>query len=139
MLAGSLGAGVALYLFSRFGPSAGTHRGFVVASALIVLLVSALVVHDWLTWRRLRRVAVDDQFLYVADYGGAEEVAIPWGKVVRVTQWRGRTLRPVTIHLGSPPGTKQCVRFQPRTVEWGWALSEDKVVGELRELANLRR
>jgi hypothetical protein len=102
-----------------------------------VLILAILIVKDWRTWRRLKQVAVDDRFLYVSDYVDSEEVAIPLSDIMRVTQWRGRTLRPVTVYLRFSAKFGTHVRFQPKVEGWGWAWQEDKVVQELRTLANL--
>ena len=82
---------------------------------------------------------VDDQILYVSEYGDTEEVAVPLSNIVRVTQWRGRTFRIVTVHLRSPCEMGQRLQFQPKKVEWGWAFKEDRIVQELRVLANVHR
>lgn len=138
MLGGSLGAGVALYVLVRLQSAVGIHRELVALAVVIVLITTALVVNDWLTWRRLKKVAVDDHFLYVCGYTDSEEVAIPFSDIVRVTQWRGKTLRPVTIYLRSPARYGECIQFQPKIEEWGWAWKEDRVAEELRTLANVQ-
>jgi hypothetical protein len=139
MLGGLLGAGVGLYVLIRMQSSVGTRRELVVAPAVVIAMIwSVLVVHDWRTWRRLKQVAVDDRFLYVSDYSDSEEVTIPLSDIVRVTQWRGRTLRTVTVYLRSPSKFGQRIQFQPKIEAWGWAWKEDKVVQELRTLANVQ-
>ena len=105
-----------------------------------VLSWSALVVRDCLTWRRLKKVAVDDHFLYVSDYSDSKQVAIPFGDIVRVTQRHGRTLRTVTVYLRAPSEFGERIQFQPQVEkgEWGWAWQENRVVHELRKLANVQ-
>jgi hypothetical protein len=137
MLGGSLGAGLGLYVLIRMQSPVGIRRELVVALAVVMVMIwGALIVNDWRTWRRLRQVAVDDRFVYVSDYSDAEEVTIPLSDIVRVTQWRGRTLRTVTVYLRSPSKFGRRIQFQPKIEEWGWAWKEDKVVQELRTLAN---
>jgi hypothetical protein len=137
MLGGSLGAGLGLYDLIRMQSPVGIRRELVVALAVVMVMIwGALIVNDWRTWRRLRQVAVDDRFVYVSDYSDAEEVTIPLSDIVRVTQWRGRTLRTVTVYLRSPSKFGRGIQFQPKIEEWGWAWKEDKVVQELRTLAN---
>jgi hypothetical protein len=129
---------VALYLLVRLQPSVGRSRELVGIAIIMVLIVSALIVKDRLTWRRLKKVAVDDHFLYVSDYSDTDEVTIPLSDIVRVTQWRGKTLRTVTVHLRSPSKFGKRIQFQPTLEkgEWGWAWQENRVVHELRRLAN---
>jgi hypothetical protein len=139
LVGGSLGVGVALLLLVRMQSSVGIPRELVVAVAgAVVLIWSTLVVKDCLTWRSLRRVALDEHFLYVSAYDDSEEIVVPLTDIVRITQLRGRTLRTVTVHLRSRSKYGDRIRFQPHIEEWGWALTEDKIVQELRMLANLQ-
>ena len=138
MLGGSVGVGVALTVLAQLQGSVGIRRELVVTIMIAtVLILAILIVKDWRTWRRLKQVAVDDRFLYVSDYADSEEVAVPLSDIMRVTQWRGRTLRPVTVYLRFSAKFGTHVRFQPKVEGWGWAWQEDKVVQELRTLANL--
>lgn len=139
LLGVSLGVGVALFVMVRLQSSGGIPREPVLAAAGVVGLIwSTLVAKDVLTWRRLRRVAIDDHFLYVSAYGDSDELVVSLGDIVRVTQWRGRTLRAVTVHLRSRSKYGDRIKFQPQIEDWGWALTEDKIVQELRMLANLQ-
>jgi hypothetical protein len=81
-------------------------------------------------------VAVDQRFLYVSDSSDTAEVAIPFDQIVRVTQRRGKQLRPVSVYLRPSSAAGSPIRFQPAR-EWGWAWKEDPVVHELRRLARL--
>ena len=128
---------MALTVLAQLQGSIGIRRELLVTVMIVLVLILAiLIVKDWRTWRRLKQVAVDDRFLYVSDYADSEEVAVPLSDIMRVTQWRGRTLRPVTVYLRSPAKFGAHLQFQPK-VGWGWAWQEDKVVQELRTLANL--
>jgi hypothetical protein len=140
MLGGSLGTGVALYVLARLH-SLGVNRELVVALAVVqVLILSALIVKDWRTWGRLKQVAVDDRFLYVSDYPTSVEVAVPLSDIVRVTQRRGKMIRPATLYLRSPSQFGEHIQFQPivEKGETGWAWQENRVVEELRTLANVQ-
>jgi hypothetical protein len=88
----------------------------------------------------LKKVAVDSDFLYVSDSSDAEEIAIPLSDIVRVTQRHGRTLRTVTVDLRSPSKFGERIQFQPMLEkgEWGWSWEDNRVVHQLRRLANLQ-
>ncbi len=135
-IGGLVGAAVALYVLSRIQASSRIRPELFAIGVAIVAIVITLVVKDQLTRRGLKRVAVDDRFLYVSNYSDSNEVAIPLDNIVRVTQWRGRTFRPVSIDLRLPTQFGTRIRFQPKP-EWGWAYTENAVVDELRTLAHL--
>lgn len=131
-------AGLAVGLFVLFRLQAATGWGwplFAVAAFQVTIVVIAFM-GDVTLRRDLKRVAVDDRFLYVVDDRGAEEVAIPLDHVVRVKQRRAKRLRPISIYLRSPSRFGSRIRFLPPP-EFGWAWTEDRVVGELRKLAGL--
>jgi hypothetical protein len=140
MLGGSLGLGGGLYVLVKLQSSIGMSRELVVIAVVMVLIVNALVIKDCLMWRRLKKVAADDHFLYVSDYADSEQVVIPVSDIVRVTQRHGRTLRAVTVYLRSPSKFGGRIQFQPALErgEWGWAWQENRVVHELRRLANIQ-
>jgi hypothetical protein len=133
---GLVGAGVALYVLSRIQASTGPRPLLFAIAVAIVAIVIAIVVKDQLTRRDLKRVAVDDRFLYVSSYSDSSEEVIPLTDIVRVTQRRGRTFRPISVYLRSPSRFGTRIRFQPKP-EWGWAFTENTVVDELRRLAHL--
>lgn len=105
----------------------------------LALALGAAMSVTWFLRRGLKKVSVDDGFLYVADYPDSQEVAVPLSDITRVTQWRGRGLRPDTVHLRSASHFDGRIRFQPalREGESLVGLKENRVVGELRELAGL--
>ena len=140
LFGGSLGLGGGLYVLVKLQSSIGRSRELAIIAIVMVLIVSALIVKDCLTWRRLKKVAADDHFLYVSDYSDSEQIVIPLSDIVRVTQKHGRTLRTVTVHLRSPAKFGERIQFQPTLEkgEWGWAWQENRVVHELRRLANLQ-
>ena len=135
-IGGVIGAGMALWILSGLNAPSEIRPWPYVLDAVIVLLVGGLIVKDRFTRRDLKRVEVDDGFLYVSEYAGPSQAAIPLNDIVSVTQWRGRTLRPVSVYLRSPSTFGTRIRFQPKR-GWGWAITEDSVVGELRKRANL--
>ena len=130
------GATVALLVLVRLQERIGVTWPFVAAGAAILAVVASLIVIDERLRRTLKHVAADERYLYVADHVGAADVAIPLGEIVRVTQWRGRSVRPVTVHLRSPLGSARRIRFLP-TFERGVAWQEDAIVRQLRRLARL--
>lgn len=134
---GVVGATVALYLLSRVHASFG-HRPELIAVAIaVVAIVGGLAFNDRRIQRTLKRVAVDEQFLYVSAYADSREAVIPLSEIIRVTQQHGKTLRPVSIDLRSPSIVGDRIRFQPMA-ELGWAVHDNTVVDELRKLAHLR-
>lgn len=139
LIAGSVGVLVTYFLVLRFQPLIGFDRS-PVATAIVMgsVWVLLVVVTYRRSWRPLKRVAVDERFLYVSEYGNSNEIAIAFTQIVRVTQWRGKTFRPVTVHLRSRSKFSDRIKFQPiATGELGWAWSENRIVGELRVLAKL--
>ena len=140
LLGGSPGLGGAFYVLVKLQASIGRSRELAVIAVVIVLTWSVLVIKNCLTWRRLKKVAMDEHFLYVSDYSDSEQVAIPLSNIVRVTQGRGRTLRTVTVYLRSPSKFGKRIQFQPTLEkgEWRWAWQENTVVSELRKLANVQ-
>ncbi|HLA73593.1 MAG TPA: hypothetical protein VK624_18955 [Steroidobacteraceae bacterium] len=139
LIAGSLGVVVTYVLVLRFEPLIGLDRSPVATAILIATLWIILVAVSYRrSWRSLKRVAVDDRFLYVSDYANDPgEAAIPLTEIVRVTQWRGKSFRPVTVHLRSPSKFGDRIRFQPAAAqESGWAWSENRIVDDLRALAS---
>ena len=140
LLGGSLGLGVGIYVLVKLQSSIGRSRELVVIAVVMVLIWSALVVKDCLTWRRLKKVAVDDHFLYVSDYSDSAQVVIPLSDIVRVTQRHGRTLRTATVYLRAPAEFGERIQFQPKMKkgEWVWGWQDNEVVHELRKLANVQ-
>jgi len=140
LIAGSAGVLVTYFLVLRFQPLAGLDRSPVATAVVIAALWIIFVAVTYRrSWRPLKRVAVDDGFLYVSDYADRNEIAIPLTEIVRVTQWRGSAFRPVTVHLRTPSKFGDRIKFQPAPAgEFGWAWSENRIVGELRALANLQ-
>jgi hypothetical protein len=133
-LAGIIGTAVALGVLFRLHASTGLTWPLVGLGVVIVFGVSILIGMDVRLRRSLKQVAVDDRFLYVTEHSGSAEAAIPLDEIVRVTQRRGKQLRPVSVYLRSPSVFGTRIRFLP-PLEWGFAWKEDRIVNELRALA----
>ena len=133
LIGGVLGTLVALMLLPRLSPPVGNSQ-ILIAIVLWALMITLLIFNDWRLWRRLKKVARDERFLYISDYADTQTLVIPLQDIDRVTQWRGRALRTVTVHLRTPSLWGGRIQFQPLTEkgEWGWAWEENRVVHELR-------
>ena len=140
MLGGLVGLGVGLYVLKRIIAIGVVSEPLAIMVALVmVLALAAAMSKTWFLRRGLKKVSVAGGFLYVADYPDSQEVAVPLSDIVRVTQWRGKGLRPVTVHLRSASKLGGRIKFQPalREGESLIGLRENRVVGELRKLAGL--
>lgn len=140
MLGGLVGLGIGLFVLSRIVAVGMLSESLVVVvAAVMVLALGATMARTWSLRRGLRKVSADEAFLYVADYPDSQEVAIALSDIERVTQWRGRGLRPVIVHLRSDSKFGRRIKFQPalRDGESLIGLKENRVVGELRALAGL--
>jgi hypothetical protein len=83
---------------------------------------------------RLKRVSVDDHFLYVSNY--LKEISIPLSDISGVTEFAWINSHPVTIHLKFATEFGDKIVFMPKT-RWLAFFSSHPVVGELKELARL--
>lgn len=79
----------------------------------------------------LKRVRIDQEFLYVSNY--RREIALPLSSIDAVTENRWINLHPVTIHLRVPTAFGQKITFMPKGLVFGW--SSHPVVEELRNAA----
>jgi hypothetical protein len=133
LIGGVLGTLVALVLLPRLSPAVGNSQ-VLIATFLWTFMMTLLIRKDWRLWHQLKKVALDERFLYVSDYADTEPLVIPLQDIRRVMQWRGRALRTVTVHLRTPSLCGGRIQFQPltETGEWGWAWEENRVVHELR-------
>ena len=123
---GSFGAATA-FLWWATGPS----KGPPVAMKWLFLAMwvggSALV---WWSCVHLKRVRVDEAFLYVSNY--ATEVRIPLAALVRVRENRWMNPRPVTLEFRTPTPFGRRIVFVPKARLLGWG-SPHPVVAELRD------
>lgn len=133
-VAGLIGATGTLFVLFRLSTLAGRTWAIAVGVAITAVVIWRLISNERLR-RSLKQVAVDDRFLYVTEYGGSTEAVIPLTEISDVTQWRGKSIRPVSVHLRSPSMFGTRIRFQP--LQSGLTFQEDAVVTELRRLAHL--
>ena len=84
---------------------------------------------------RLKKVSVDDRFLYVSNY--IKEIAVPLTEIYDVTENVWINIHPVTIHLKFPSEFGDKIRFMPKTRFFAW-FSSHPIVNELKELAKLK-
>ena len=85
----------------------------------------------WWNGVRLKRVSVDDNFLYVSNY--LKEIAIPLSDIHDVTENRWVNIHPVTILLKSSSEFGDKIVFMP-TARFFAFFSSHPVVSELKEL-----
>ena len=81
---------------------------------------------------RLKKVSVDDHFLYVSNY--IKEVPISLSEIYDVTENVWLNMHPVTIHLKSPTEFGDKIIFMPKVRLFAF-FSSHPVVDELKELA----
>jgi hypothetical protein len=83
---------------------------------------------------RLKKVSIDDQFLYVSNY--LQEIAIPFSDIGDVTENIWLNSNPVTIHFKLPTEFGEQIVFMPK-FRWIPSLSSHPVVAKLKELARI--
>lgn len=103
--------------------------------AIFVLIFAAWIALALWCFVRLKKVSLDDDFLYVSDY--RTESRIPLEEIVNVTEVRWINPFPVTIHLRSPSefGTK--IVFAP-TYRMFALFSPHPIVEELKVIARAK-
>ncbi len=84
---------------------------------------------------RLKKVSLDNRFLYISNY--IREIAVPLTEIYDVTENVWINIHPVTIHLKVSSEFGDKIRFMPKTRFFAW-FSSHPIVNELKELANLR-
>ena len=89
----------------------------------------------WWNCVRLKRVSVDDNFLYVSNY--LKEIAIPLSDIHDVTENRWFNIHPVTIRLKASSEFGDKIVFMPTTRFFAF-FSSHPVVSELKELARAK-
>jgi hypothetical protein len=85
----------------------------------------------WLGFQ-LKKVSVDDKFLYVSNY--LKEISIPLSDIELVTQNKWLNVRPVTVHLKRVSVFGCKIKFMP-PVEFKFGFKDHPVVEELWKLA----
>ncbi|HEX8129309.1 MAG TPA: hypothetical protein VF527_09425 [Pyrinomonadaceae bacterium] len=115
---------LSMFLISDWNPDAPPRFLF-----LSIWVIGAAIIY-WSSVR-LKKVSVDENFLYVSNY--LKEISIPLSDIDDVTENVWVNIHPVTIHLKSPSAFGDKIRFMPKV---RFALfSSHPVVGELKELA----
>jgi len=101
---------------------------------IILIAVLAIVWIVFIVWSmvKLKRVRVDQDFLYVSDY--FKETQIPLRDIYDVTEFRWVNIHPVTIHLKKPSELGDKIVFAPPYRHFGFFTS-DPIVDELKQLA----
>ena len=83
---------------------------------------------------RLKKVSVDDHYLYVSNY--LKEISVPLSHITAVTEHRWINSHPVTVYFQFSTEFGDRIVFMPKT-RWFAFFSSHPVVGELRRLAEL--
>jgi len=83
----------------------------------------------------LKRVRVDDKFLYVSNY--QNEISVPFNLIADVTENRWVRNHPVTIHFHSATEFGDKITFMPKSRMTFRPWSSHPVVAELKQLAHL--
>jgi hypothetical protein len=98
-----------------------------------ILPVTWFVGAGFLYWfcGRLKKVSVDENFLYVSNY--FKELAIPLSEIFDVTENRWVNTNSVTIHFARPTEFGSKIVFMPTIRVFGF-FSSHPVVEELQEL-----
>jgi hypothetical protein len=87
------------------------------------------------TIMRYKKVAVDDEFLYVSNY--RKEIKIPVSKIEDVSQIKWFRTRPVTIYLKEDSEFGREIVFTPKLGGFQ-VFADNPVVKELKEKANIK-
>ena len=110
--------------------------GFGAARFWPVVFVGWIVASGFVYWScvRLKRVSIDEQFLYVSNY--SDEIAIPFSDIGDVTQNLSMNNQQVTIHFKVPTEFGGAIVFMPRFRFFPFA-GPHPVVDRLKQLANI--
>ena len=101
---------------------------------LMVTVVGALFIY-W-SCMRLKRVAIDDRWLYVSNY--VQEIQVPLEQVEDISENRWVNIRPITVEFRRPTEFGSRIVFMPKTRWWGF-WSAHPVVAELEAAARQAR
>jgi hypothetical protein len=100
---------------------------------LLALLIFSSAFTLW-TGAGLKKVRLDQEFLYISNY--RREIRVPLNMVRSVTENRWINIHPVTIHFRAPTEFGEKVKFMP-TARLG-SFSSHPVVSELRKAAGIQ-
>jgi hypothetical protein len=81
----------------------------------------------------LKRVRIDDKYLYVSNY--LREIQIAFADIKEITENRWLNIHPVTIHLKNNSEFGNKIKFMPTSRFTFWVWSSHPVVAELKQLA----
>lgn len=98
---------------------------------IVLMIVAFLFLSLWLFWP-LKKIAIDDNNLYVSDFH--TEITIPISEIEKVSEFILSKPRRVTIHLKNPTQFGRKIVFLAMYRPFGF-LSSHPIVAELRELA----
>jgi hypothetical protein len=100
------------------------------------LFLGWIVIGGFICWTcvRLKRVSIDDQFLYVSNY--FNEIAIPFSDIGDVTQHLWTNNQQVTIYFKVPTEFGGEIIFMPRFRFFPF-VGQHPVVDRLKKLANI--
>jgi hypothetical protein len=99
-----------------------------------IILIMWVAGFAFICWSsvRLKKVSVDDDFLYVSNF--IKEISIPLSDIYDVTENVWVSIHPVTIHLKSQSEFGDKIVFMPTTRFFPF-FSSHPVVSELKDLA----
>jgi len=109
----------------------GLFRGAPVTWPLLLVFAVGAVSMYWYCMR-LKKVSIDDTYLYVSNY--FNEIPIPLSNIADVTENVWVNIHPVTIHLNFSSEFGDQIVFMPKTRVFGF-MSSHPVVAELRQAA----
>lgn len=93
---------------------------------LLVTVVGTFFIY-W-ACMRLKRVAMDDRWLYVSNY--VQEIQVPLEQIEDISENRWVNIRPITVEFRRPTDFGSRIVFMPKTRWWGF-WSAHPVVAEL--------
>jgi hypothetical protein len=107
-----------------------------IASMRWIFLLATIVGSTVIIWssRRLKKVSMDGQFLYVSDF--SNEIQVPLSAISKVTENRWDNSHPVTIYFSQPTDFGQKITFMPTIRMFGF-WSSHPVVDKIRSAANI--
>lgn len=90
----------------------------------------------YFTVMRYKKVAVDDDFLYISNY--RNEIKVPLSNISEVTETKWIRTRPITIHLKSDSEFGRKIVFTSKMKGFR-VFADNPIVAELKELANINK
>jgi hypothetical protein len=131
---------VLAHTIGRFGPlspdAVQVPAGSPALKFLVVAMAAAIVYGLYWSYR-LKRVAVDGDSIYISDY--SQEVRLPLGAIVGVSENRWLKFHPVTIELDRDTPWGRTIKFMPKIRYFVPRFISHPVVAELRDMAYYAR